>query len=122
MNAVQLKKPALTVRQPYAWLIVAGFKPIENRTWSTTYRGPLLIHAAVKMHDHTIAEIERRYQVPIDRDALRFGGIIGRVDLVDVVTKHSSRWFEGPFGWVLRVPAPVPFRPIRGGQGLFEAQ
>jgi hypothetical protein len=30
----------LSVRQPYAWLIVAGFKPIENRTWRTTYRGP----------------------------------------------------------------------------------
>ena len=36
---------ALSVRQPWAWAIVAGWKPIENRTWATDYRGPLLIHA-----------------------------------------------------------------------------
>lgn len=121
MNAVHLRKPALTVRQPYAWLIVAGFKPIENREWSTTYRGPLLIHAAVKPHDHSVSQIERRYNVPIDRAALQFGGIIGRVDLVDVVTSHSSRWFEGPFGWVLKCPTILPFERMRGGVGLFEA-
>jgi hypothetical protein len=38
----------LSVRQPYAWLIVAGFKTIENRTWRTNYRGPLQIHASQK--------------------------------------------------------------------------
>ena len=121
MNAVQLRQPALTVRQPYAWLIVAGLKPIENRTWATTYRGPLLIHAAVKPHDHTIAEIERRYQVAINQRDLLFGGIIGRADLIEVVNDHPSRWFTGPFGWVLRNPAPLPFRAMRGGQTLFEA-
>jgi hypothetical protein len=39
---------AITVRQPYAWLIVNGFKTVENRSehesrWS--FRGPLAIHA-----------------------------------------------------------------------------
>jgi len=38
---------SLSIRQPWAWLIVQGHKPIENRTWPTTYRGPLLIHAGV---------------------------------------------------------------------------
>lgn len=121
MNAVQLRQPALTIRQPYAWLIVAGFKPIENRTWSTTYRGRLMIHAAVRLHDHTIAEIEDRYRVRINPDDLQRGGIIGAVELVDVVTQHQSKWFQGPFGWVLQNPKPVSFRAIRGGQGLFEA-
>ena len=35
----------LSVRQPWASLLVRGVKDIENRTWSTTYRGPVLIHA-----------------------------------------------------------------------------
>jgi len=35
----------LTVIQPWAWLIANGKKLIETRTWSTDYRGPLLIHA-----------------------------------------------------------------------------
>lgn len=36
---------ALTVQQPWAWLIVKGYKPIENRTWRTDFRGRLVIHA-----------------------------------------------------------------------------
>ena len=35
----------LVVRQPWAWLIVNGYKDIENRSWRTRYRGALLIHA-----------------------------------------------------------------------------
>jgi len=36
---------AILIRQPWAWLIVHGYKDVENRTWSTKYRGPILIHA-----------------------------------------------------------------------------
>ena len=120
MNAVQMRNPALTIRQPYAWLVVKGFKPVENRTWSTTYRGPLFIHAAVRLHGHTAREIEQKFGVKIEEDDLRFGGVIGRVDLVDVVTAHPSPWFTGPFGWVLKSPRRLPFRAMRGGQTLFD--
>lgn len=34
---------ALNVKQPWAWLIASGKKTIETRTWSTKYRGPILI-------------------------------------------------------------------------------
>ena len=36
----------IVVRQPWAWLIVNGFKDIENRSWKTRHRGPLLIQAS----------------------------------------------------------------------------
>jgi len=36
----------LSVHQPYATLICAGVKDVENRSWKTDYRGPLLIHAS----------------------------------------------------------------------------
>ena len=36
----------LSVKQPHATLICAGIKRVENRTWSTDYRGRLLIHAS----------------------------------------------------------------------------
>ncbi len=42
---------ALTVRQPYAWAIAEGFKPVENRGWRTNYRGLLAIHAAGRFDD-----------------------------------------------------------------------
>ena len=37
---------ALSIRQPWAWLILHGGKDIENRTWATKLRGRVLIHAA----------------------------------------------------------------------------
>jgi hypothetical protein len=36
---------AICIRQPWAHFIVKGFKDIENRSWKTNYRGPILIHA-----------------------------------------------------------------------------
>ncbi len=38
---------ALTIKQPWADAIVHGTKRVENRRWTTTYRGPLLIHAGL---------------------------------------------------------------------------
>jgi len=37
---------ALSVRQPWAWAIVQGLKPWENRSRRFNYRGPVLIHAS----------------------------------------------------------------------------
>lgn len=111
---------ALSLRQPWAWLVAAGLKPIENRRWQTHYRGPLLIHAArtpddrfVKLFARQLAAIE----VPAD---LPRGGIVGRVDLVDVVTVSDSDWFVGPYGFVVTGAKPLPFLPWRGMPGLFE--
>ena len=39
------KIKVLSVRQPWAWLICAGFKDVENRSWKTSYQGRLYIHA-----------------------------------------------------------------------------
>ncbi len=45
-----MKIKALSLRQPYAELVVIGKKSIELRTWSTKYRGEFLIHAAKTVH------------------------------------------------------------------------
>ena len=109
---------ALSVRQPYAWLIVTGHKPIENRTWNTLYRGSLLIHAAKKLHAHDADEIMRRFGVKVPDD-LPIGGIVGQVELVDVVTSHASKWFVGPYGFVLTRPRSCVLRPCSGAVGMF---
>ena len=46
---------ALSIKQPWAWAIACGHKTIETRTWSTTYRGPLLI-AASKTPDRAMMD------------------------------------------------------------------
>lgn len=109
---------ALTVFQPYAWLIVKGIKPIENRTWSTRHRGPLLIHAGAKWLDGWQARAARfGIEVP---DDLPLRGIIGIVDVTGVVKQSNSPWFDGPYGWQLANPRELPHVPLRGSQGLFD--
>lgn len=116
---------ALTIRQPWAWAIIAGHKTFENRTWSTKYRGPLLIHAAKTMrmadyHDLGGYAIEDGFSPPeLDEEYLK-GGIVGIVDLVDIVTKSRDPWFGGPYGWRLENQRELPFVPWKGQQGLFE--
>jgi hypothetical protein len=108
---------ALTIRQPWAWAIVFAGKNIENRTWITKYRGPLLIHAGDAYNAD--AELPRGVRVP-PRDDLTFGAILGVVDLVDVVEDHRSRWFFGPYGFVLKnARAFAKPLPCKGRLGLW---
>lgn len=110
---------AISIQQPWAHLIVHGYKPIENRTWTTEYRGPLLIHASLKM-SVAVETIEQAFGVAIDRRMLHFGAIIGCVDLVDVIKKSDSPWFEGPYGFVLRNPSLLKPAAWRGQLKLFD--
>jgi ASCH domain-containing protein len=113
---------ALSVRQPWAWAIIAGGKDVENRSWNSRYRGPLLIHAARTLDPDGIADLQARGLEP-PAELVR-GAIIGQVRLVDVVRDHSSSWAEaGAFHFVLA--DPVAFaqpRPWRGMPGLFRAR
>mgnify|MGYP002359850962 FL=1 len=47
---------ALSIRQPWAGLIIHGYKDIENRDWPTRYRGPLLVHAPLPLDAELCAE------------------------------------------------------------------
>jgi len=114
----------LSVRQPWAWLIVNGLKDIENRSRRTHHRGPLLIHAGLSLDDYTEENIEsiRRthgISVPLELDA---GGIVGVIDVIDCVESHRSKWFNGLFGWVLANPRSLKFRLCNGALGLFRPE
>lgn len=107
----------LSIQQPYAWLIVSGQKDIENRTWSTPYRGPLLIHAGKQ---HYGGVVSSREDVEAHGDVFAYGAIVGACELVDCVTWSDSEWFNGPFGFVVR--NQLAFRepvPMKGRLGLF---
>ena len=76
--------PALSIRQPWAWLIVHGFKDIENRDWPTNFRGRLLVHAGQTMarryYDETCEELLRMGLLPANMPAyedLPRGGFVG---------------------------------------------
>jgi hypothetical protein len=105
----------ITIRQPWASLIIEGIKDIENRTWATSYRGPLLIHAGKGI------DKSEWTQTLTDMPA---GAIIGTVDLIDVVRDSDSEWAEADsFHWVLANPRPLPV-PVSacGKLGLWNYQ
>jgi hypothetical protein len=113
--------PALSLKQPWARLVVSGYKDIENRSWRTTYRGALLIHASRSKPDYSSADIEKLYGLRLP-DALEMGGIVGIVEVIDCVKQHASKWkFPASWGWVLQNPRRLPFRPCKGFVGLFKA-
>jgi hypothetical protein len=113
----------IVIRQPSAWLIVNGFKDIENRSWATRYRGPLLIQASAAepsvrdMDDFREYASKRGVKLPRE---FALGGIVGMARIEDCVTRSRSKWFEGPVGWVLSKPKRLPFVPLKGQLGLFD--
>jgi len=111
---------ALSIRQPWASLIISGAKDIENRAWNTSFRGRILVHAGkVRPTDALLATVRESYGVVIP-DNLPLGGIIGSVDVVEVVTEHPSRWFNGPYGFVLSNPRQMTLVPYSGRLKLFD--
>ena len=113
----------IVIRQPWAWLIVNGIKDIENRSWTTRYRGTLLIQASAslptKRNLEEIRLFARKQRVELPED-FETGGIVGMVQLEDCVTSSRSKWFEGPVGWVLSHPKRLQFMPMKGQLGLFD--
>ena len=120
-GGIMSERRAISSRNARATSSESAYKDLENRSWDTKYRGPLLIHAGRAWAGMSIDNIEKRHRLRVPREKLLRGGVIGVVELVDVVTKHRSRWFDGNgFGWVLKNPRPLRFRKMDGRLGLFE--
>ncbi|VTU38484.1 ASCH domain protein [Variovorax sp. PBS-H4] len=124
---------AISIRQPWAWLIVHAGKDIENRTWPTRYRGPVLIHAAKGMTREewedawTFAQgtgaSPKAIAAGITRDTIERGGFVGIAELIDCVmpARRVSSWhMDGCFGFKLANVRPLPFTPYKGALGLFD--
>lgn len=122
--------PALSIVQPWAWLIIHGGKTVENRHWQhpPKYRGPVLIHASARMtldhHYEARMFVQRQFGLDAARAipelgrGLLLGGIIGMATLVDVLpvtSTPSNPWhMPGSLGFVLADAKPLPFRPCKG--------
>lgn len=115
---------AISIRQPWAWLIVNGIKDIENRTWSTNFRGRVLIHAGVTYPKRDYADdataYSRYYGIGYPAREEMIGGIVGVATITDCVSRSESKWFNGPFGFALADAAPLPFVPCKGALSFFD--
>lgn len=108
----------LTVAQPWAWAICSGHKLVENRSWPTSYRGELLIHAGKAkdaLKGFSLGELLPGVKFPAD---LPMGAIVG---LVHVVGCHQleealnlnldENFTFGPYCWQLDSGRPFS-RPL----------
>jgi hypothetical protein len=113
---------ALSVRQPWAWLIVQGYKDIENRTWSTPYRDHCLIHAGKRFDRQGYEWVRRNFRrIPMPAPGeFERGGIVGWAEITDCVTRSRSKWFSGPYGFVIGEAGELPFLPMQGRLKFFE--
>lgn len=129
MSANPLPRVALSVRQPWAWLIVNGWKNVENRDWRTSYRGSFLVHASKGMtrDEYEAAKLFiaacgfEGFTLP-DFDSLERGGIVGVATLLDCVDEHPSEWFCGLYGFVVDEQRTLPFFPCKGSLGFFRTE
>ena len=97
--------PTLAVRQPWAWAIAHTDKDVENRSWATRHRGPILIHAGKKVPDNTEfsdlvellelsagSDLDRacRLLAELDHAELAYGAIVASARLADCVAASES--------------------------------
>jgi len=102
---------ALSIRQPWASLIVAGIKNVENRSWMTQYRGALLIHAGKTVTREDIQAGQalcKRLRVKFP-DNLPTGGYIGIVELDGLIVEQDGEL-------VTDVPGGLQYNQLKGYQ------
>lgn len=122
---------ALSVRQPWAHLILSGDKTIEVRSWKTNYRGQLLICTSQ-------AEKNYFFEVPKHLSGnkadelllMPFGVTFCLVDLVDIrPLKQQDKMaafleddfdIKNQYAWILENPIPVQFNKVLGKLHLFD--
>jgi len=116
----------LSVRQPWAAFIVAGIKKVECRSWCTSHRGRILIHASLRRSSTCPELSEVQCAVPPELLAAR-GVILGECDLADCreATQEDRDAAlcdidDGIFAWVLKnARAFRDLIPLKGKLGLF---
>lgn len=133
----------LSIRQPWASLVAAGMKPIENRAWYCSYKGRLLIHAGKtwgrdeqdaydELMQIAIDMRDRRRQEVLDHAKNFRGGLVGVCTMRGCLVAKEwfkggglpydgrHQWFVGPYGFIVvgarHFPHVVPYK---GQQGLF---
>jgi hypothetical protein len=105
---------AITIKQPWASLIMHCGKDVENRSWSTSFRGRVAIHSSKKTNAYewlsaNVIAQQVDASIPLD---LPNGCVLGTVEIYNCVKFSDSPWFMGDYGFLLREPriltTPIP--------------
>ena len=106
----------LSLTEPYATLIKNGIKTIETRSWKTSYRGRLYIHASSTKIPKAYRENQALMSL-VNNKELSYGNIICSCDLVDCIEmtdefiddirKNNNEYVtgiyaKGRYAWILK--------------------
>lgn len=118
---------AISIKQPWAWLIANGYMTVENRKWYTGHRGDILIHASKSKADleRDLEYVRRVFRIGIDQEQLLFGQVLAVADLTACTKIPEARvdqyWhFVGHYAWILRRIRPIDPFEVRGKLNIFE--
>ena len=132
---------SISIMQPFAGLIATGQKRLETRTWSTDYRGPLLICAGAKSHDLFVSynvqikilslnNYSAKSRFKIDKKiAWTLGKALCVVDLVGIQPFKKGKtmeddacvdWYPDAFAWELENPRLIDPFDVKGKLRIFE--
>jgi len=113
----------LSLKQPWAELILQGKKKIELRKWNTKFRGKFLIHASKVPDENAMNEFEF--------SGLPLGFIVGEAELIDVKEYKNKNEFEkdkqlhladesfGDYGFILKNIKRIKPIPAKGNLGFW---
>lgn len=121
---------ALSIRQPWAFAVAAGWKGIENRDWRKPnpglgFRGRVALHASSGMTRREYEDARdfirlRGHECPPAHELVR-GALIGTAEIADIVRQSDNPWFFGRIGLVMRgarlLSEPIP---CSGALGFFQ--
>jgi hypothetical protein len=125
---------ALSLKQPYAWLIANGYLLVDDRTWGTGYRGVMLIHASKGIYEEYYDYLVVNTDIPLpSKDKLGYGGVVGIAKLVQcarpdeippTLTREQRSHFSGVprdgFVFLFENAKPLELMPCPGKLGIFE--
>lgn len=127
---------ALSLKQPWAALLVHGRKTVEVRRWPTARRGSVLIHAA-RVPDER-SEVWARVPPELREAARLLGGIVGQGELTGCRAYRTAEafaadqarhlndpgWFDGRvlYGFAFDRLTVLPFRPYPGWMRFFPVE
>ena len=114
---------ALTLHQPFASFIARGVKKYETRSWTTKYRGPLLIHAGKSKEHLSLVPYADIQELGVVVAVATLEGVYPVEDISPSISwgeRAIGDWSPGRYAWELkgvrRLAEPIPYR---GRQGLW---
>lgn len=130
----------ISLWQPWASFIAMGLKTYETRSWSTKYRGGLVIHAAKRKMDNPtkdfLVDLSSHFSldIPTNEEAYNLGVIVAYAQLTEIyktdlvneqfkipaIERKVGDYSSGRFAWELKnICAPIVHPALTGRQGLF---